>query len=322
MYQKLRTLIVAAAILPLGSLTLPAQAQEVVKFGAAQVSAGSLPVIVAEQKGLFAAEGLKYERLDFKGGAPAAQALAAGSLDVCICAADHAIRLEERGLGGKVLVGLADQHSYALIGAAGSKAKSLADLKGQKIGITSAGSLTDTTIRYAIKEAGLDPDKDFEILAVGRAGAQRAALQAGAIAAGMFTTPDIQITMADKGAYKIIEDFRSMAYPAQDLVVTDTWLKANPEKAAKITRAVVKAMKLIQEDKTIIYPAVKEMFPGLKDEALLAQIATDVTNGYLSKDGLMTRASYDTLMKMMMAADPRLKAIPYDDIMVTTYLPK
>ncbi|WP_348935883.1 ABC transporter substrate-binding protein [Aquabacter sp. CN5-332] len=319
----MKSLLFAAALLPLGGLvSLPSSAQELIRFGAAQVSAGGLPVIIADQKGFFAAEGLKYERTDFKGGGPAAQALASGSIDICICAADHAIHLEEHGLGGKVLVGLADQHSYALIGKADSPAKSIADLKGQKIGITTAGSLTDTTIRYVIKKAGFDPDKDFQLLSVGRAGAQQAAIKAGAIAAGMFSTPDIQITMSEKGAFKIIEDFRKLAYPAQDLVITDTWLKAHPEQAAKVTRAVVKALKLIQQDKTVLRPAIKAIFPELTDEALLDRITDDVAAGYLSKDGIMTRESFDTLMQIMVLADPKLKLVKYEDIMVMTYLGK
>lgn len=311
-----RSMLFAAVILPLVGAACAARAETIVKLGAAQPSAGSLPIVVADQKGLFAAEGLKYERLDFKGGAPAAQALAAGSIDACICAGDHAVHLEEKGLGGKFLVALADKHSYALLATGSSPAKSLADLKGKKIGITSAGSLTDTTIRYAISKLGLDPDKDFQIIAVGRAGAQRAALQAGVIDAGMFTTPDIQITMAEKGKFKIVDDFRKLPYPAQDIVITDTWLKAHPEEAGKIRSAILKAIDLINKDKSVLVPAVKAMFPKLEDEALINQIVDDVTEGYLSTDGEVTPESFKTLIEMMTAANPKMKPVAYDAVMV------
>lgn len=323
MRRMLKILLFMSVFIQITDLSLsPASAQELIRFGAAQASAGGLPVIIADQKGFFAAEGLKYERLDFKGGGPVAQALASGSIDVCICAADHAVHLQDRGLGGKVLVALADQHSYALIGKADSPAKSIADLKGEKIGITSAGSLTDTTIRYATKKAGFDPDKDFVLLSVGRAGAQRAAIQAGAIAGGMFSTPDIQLTMAETGAFKIIEDFRKLPYPAQDLVVTDTWLKTHPEQAKKVARAVVKALQLIQQDKTVLYPAIKAMFHELNDDAIVARISDDLAAGYLSKDGVMTPESFNFLIDMMTVAEPKLKPVSYDAIVASSYLPK
>ncbi|WP_029006519.1 ABC transporter substrate-binding protein [Azorhizobium doebereinerae] len=317
MRHVFRTLVLAGSLLAAAS----AHAETTLKFGAAQTSAGSLPLIVAQQKGLFAAEGIKMERIDFKGGAPAVQALAAGSIDVCICAADHAVRLTERGLGGKVLVALADQHSYAIMAPAGSKATSLKDLKGQKVGITSAGSLTDTTLRYAIRKIGLNPDTDFEIISIGTGGPMRAAVESGAVAAGLFSTPDIQANEARAGVYKIVEDFRKMPYAAQDLVVTDSWLKAHPQEAKAVASAVAKALKLIQSDRAVLRAAVVEMFPTF-DPALVDKVTADVAAGYLSPDGKLNPESYKTLLEMMSAADPNMKKVPYDEIVALSYLPQ
>lgn len=309
--------IIAGALLILGGLLSVAQGQETsLKIGAAQVSSGSLPVIVAAQEGLLKAEGLTYERFDFKGGGPAVQALASGSIDLCICAAEHAVRLQEKGLGGKVLVSLLDRHSYAMLSRADSPAKSLADLKGQKIGITSAGSLTDTTMRYAIRKLGLDPDTDFELIAVGRAGAQQAAIKAGVIAAGMFTTPDIQITLGESKDFKIVEDFRTLAYPTNGLIVTDSWLDKNPATAAKVVRAIKGALEKIQNDPNVLANALKEMFPEVKSDEIVQQIIKDVTNGALSKDGVMPPESYAVLGDMLRTVEPDVKLTSYDDIIV------
>ncbi|MCL2899527.1 ABC transporter substrate-binding protein [Brenneria tiliae] len=312
--------ILIGALVAISGLFSVAAAQEsVIKIGAAQTSAASLPIIVADQEGLLKAEGLSYERFDFKGGGPAIQALASGSVDACICAVEHAVRLQERGLGGKVLVSLADRHSYALLAGAGLTATRLADLKGQKIGITSAGSLTDTTVRYAIRQIGLDPDKDFSLIAVGRASAQRAAIQAGAISAGMFTTPDIQITLADSGKFKILEDYRTLAYPSQGLIVTDVWLEKNPQRAAALSRAITKALAIIHQDPQVLTRALKEMFPEVKDEALIRQIVTDVTSGYLSTDGVLSPASYATLGEIVRTVTPNENVSSYRDITINTH---
>lgn len=322
MLPAIRRLTVLASLVPIIGLgALPASAETVLKVGAAANSAGSLPIVVADQQGLFKAEGLSYERIDFKGGAPAVQALAAGSIDICICAADHAARLEQRGLGGAVLVALASQHSYALMANGDSPAASFADLKGEKLGITSAGSLTDNTIRFAIKEAGFDPDKDFELIAIGRGGAMRAALETNSVAAGMFTTPDIQANLAEGDKYKLVEDFRVLKYPAQDLVVTDSWLEKNPETAEKVTHAVVKALAMIQKDPAVLKQAIQEMFPKF-DDALVTTVAKDVAAGYLSPDGVMSEDSYQVLTDMLSASDPTYKAVPYEDVVVTTYFTK
>jgi len=320
MHKVLRSLALVLTIS--GAASTAAQAATVVTMGAAALSAGSLPIVVAEQKGLFEAEGITINQLDFKGGGPAVQALAGGSLDLCICAADHAVRLEARGLGGRILIALADHHSYAVMTlASNSKVTDLVSLKGQKIGITSAGSLTDNTLRYAIKEAGLDPDKDFQIIGIGLGGAMRAALQSGAIAAGLFTTPAIELNQSETGKYKIVDDFRKMPYPAQDLVVTESWLKKNPETARAVARAVLKALQLIQSDKAVLRAAVVKMFPKFTPQ-LVDTVTDSVAAGYLSKDGKMTEASYELLTKVMQIADPSLKKAPYKDVVALQYLPK
>ncbi|EWY41235.1 hypothetical protein N825_30900 [Skermanella stibiiresistens SB22] len=304
-------------MIALGGLVGTASAEvTTLKIGAAQTSAGSLPVIVAEQENLLKTEGLAYERFDFKGGGPAVQALASGSVDMCICAVEHAVRLQEKGLGGKVLVSLADRHSYAMLTKADSPAKSLADLKGQKIGITSAGSLTDTTVRYAIRKLGMDPDRDFELISVGRAGAQQAAIQAGVISAGMFTTPDIQITLGESDQFRILEDFRTLAYPSHGLVVTDAWLEKNPETAAKVSRAIKAALRRIDQDHAVLTSAIKEMFPEVKKDEIIQKIVADATSGYISVDGVVAPQSYEVLGEMMRTVDPDVELASYDEVTV------
>lgn len=320
MYKTMKSLALLLAIS--GSLVSAARAETVLTMGAAALSAGSLPIVVAEQKGLFEAEGIKIKKLDFKGGGPAVQALASGSLDLCICAADHALKLESRGLGGRVLIALADHHSYALMTpSSNSDVTNLLSLKNKKVGITSSGSLTDNTLRYAIKEAGLDPNRDFELIGIGGGGEMRAALQTGTIAAGMFTTPAIEVNLADKGKYKFVEDYRKMPYPAQDLVVTKSWLEKNPDAARAVARAVLKALELIQSDKAVLRAAVVQMFPKFSPQ-LVDTVTDDVAAGYLSKDGKMTEQSYELLVKVMQIADPTLHKAPYKDVVALQYLPK
>jgi NitT/TauT family transport system substrate-binding protein len=60
MHKVLRSLALVLVIS--GSFSTATQAATVVTMGAAQLSAGSLPIIVAEQKGLFEAEGVTIKR--------------------------------------------------------------------------------------------------------------------------------------------------------------------------------------------------------------------------------------------------------------------
>ena len=302
------------------ALCVPAaRAETALRIGSAQLSIASIPVVVAMQQKLFQAEGISAEIVDFDGGGPAVQALAGGGVDLCICAGDHAMRLASRGLGGAVLVALLDRHPYSLLAPAESPAKDLASLRGKAVGITSPGSLTDNTLRYMIRKLGFNPDSDYEIIAAGTGASMRAAIERGSVAAGMFTTPDVQAYMAT-GKYKFVADFRDLDYLALDLIAVGSWLKANDATAHAVARAIVKAEKIIQTDQTAVQAAVRERFPTLSPD-LVVTVAKDAAERSLSHDGRAQEAGFKTALEMLRVADPSVKELAYRDVVALRYLP-
>jgi NitT/TauT family transport system substrate-binding protein len=303
----------------IASYTAPARAETALRIASSQVSIASIPVVVAIQQKLFQAEGISAEIVDFDGGGPAVQALAGGGVDLCICAGDHAMRLASRGLGGAVLVALLDKHPYSLLAPIGSSATDLKSLRGKPVGITSPGSLTDNTLRFMIRKLGFNPDGDYEIIAAGTGGSMRAALDTGSVAAGMFTTPDVQAYMAT-GKYKFVADFRDLDYMALDLVVLGSWLKDYDATAHAVARAIVKAEKLIQTDQIIVQAAVHERFPALPPD-LVVTVAKDAAERSLSHDGRAQEAGFKTALEMLRVADPTVKELRYQDVVALRYLP-
>jgi NitT/TauT family transport system substrate-binding protein len=296
-----------------------ARAETTLRIGSAQLSIASIPVVVAIQQKLFQAEGITAEIVDFDGGGPAVQALAGGGIDLCICAGDHAMRLASRGLGGTVLVALLDKHPYSLLAPVGSPATDLKSLRDKPVGITSPGSLTDNTLRFMIRKLGLNPDSDYEIIAAGTGGSMRAALDTGSVAAGMFTTPDVQADMAT-GKYKFVADFRELDYMALDLIAVGSWLKANDATAHAVARAVVKAELIIQTDQKAVQAAVHERFPALSPD-LVVMVARDAAERSLSHDGRAQEAGFKTALEMLRVADPTVKELNYQDVVALRYLP-
>jgi NitT/TauT family transport system substrate-binding protein len=320
--SKLRIRLAALVVGALGVLPLTAgdtQAATALKIGSAQVSIASVPVVVAIQQKLFEAEGISAEIVDFDGGGPAVQALAGGGIDLCICAGDHALRLVSRGLGGAVLVALLDKHPYSLLAPVGSAASDLKSLRGKAVGITSPGSLTDNTLRFMIRKIGLNPDTDYEIIAAGTGGSMRAAIERGSVAAGMFTTPDVQAYMAT-GKYKFVADFRDLDYMALDVIAVGSWLKANDATAHAVARAIVKAESLIQTDPKATEAAVHERFPALSPD-LVTAVARDATERSFSHDGRAEEAGFKTALEMLRVADPTVKELSYKDVVALRYLP-
>ncbi len=117
-----------------------------------------IPVNVGDKLGIFAKHGLDLKISDFFGGSKLAQAMAAGSIDIGVGAGTEMAFVAK---GAPIIAVCNAVPPIPFIGIAvpwDSPAKSVADLKGKKIGVSSRGSLTDwLALRLARHEGwGLD----------------------------------------------------------------------------------------------------------------------------------------------------------------------
>jgi NitT/TauT family transport system substrate-binding protein len=305
-----------AGVLVLGNNV--SYAQTLIKVGVAQSSVGTLPLLAAERNGYFAAEGIEVETYQFRGGAPTVQALASGSIDVCVCAGDHAVRLRSRGLSAKIIAGLTERHGYAMLALGTSEVSGLDDLSGKTLGITSPGSLTDNSARYVLSDRGINPDRDLTFASIGVGIPMKAALDTGSIDVGMFTTPDVQAVMAG-GNYKIVHDFRSWDYTALDLIALESFLGGNGELARGFLRGVIRAQNLLHEDADALEGVLNEMYANF-DSALIEQLVEEVPES-LAKGGVVSEAGYDRMIMVLGAGEPELSEITYVDVVTRDYLP-
>jgi NitT/TauT family transport system substrate-binding protein len=79
------------------------------------------------------------------------------------------------------IIGFLAGPAYLIVAPEGSGISSAADLKGKTIGVLALGSASDLMTRGALKEAGLDPDKDVKFLPVGVGAPMAEALDSGKV---------------------------------------------------------------------------------------------------------------------------------------------
>src|SRR5512137_76135 len=164
-----------------------------------------LPLTIAEQLKYFQAEGLEVEIVDFAGGARALQAVVGGSADVVSGAFEHTLNMQQKGqpMRAFVLQGRAPQIVLAV------STKSLADLKGKKIGVTAPGSSTNIMANFVLAKAGIRP-ADVSYVGVGASQGAVAAIRAGQVDAISNLDPVITI-LQRAGDSRIIADTRNPA---------------------------------------------------------------------------------------------------------------
>jgi NitT/TauT family transport system substrate-binding protein len=301
-YRGLLSGLIAASAL----VAAPVYAQVKLKAGVSVNFEGMLPVWVADQQGFFKAEGIEFELLDFKGGGPAVQAFVGRSIDILFAATDHVLRLQNRGIPAVVLHGLDSYHNYTLISKAGVSAKNLAEMKGKSLGITSPGSMTDNTIRWAIKEVKLDPDRDFRITGAGVGAAMIAAIDSGKIDAGLVQQTDTAFLLQQrKGSYSVVADFTTIPYAGYSVLALASWVDGNKNTARGIQRAVARAVAAVEKDPKIGTAIIKKLYPHFSDELVLATVRSAIAR--VPKGGQYSAEAVESVNQIVRGADPKLK---------------
>ena len=146
------TLIAAAAIL-IGALSTASAQDKVWKHGILEAKSDAGFIAMVDKGGFGAKRGLKIELLQIKAGATLMKALIAGEIDSVDMGAAESIVAGARGTGVKI-VGCTWPGVPQVV-LAKAEIKTLADLKGKNVAISSPGSLPDLLFRGMLDAAKL-----------------------------------------------------------------------------------------------------------------------------------------------------------------------
>jgi NitT/TauT family transport system substrate-binding protein len=273
-----------------------------------------LPLTVAEVRGYLKDEGLDVTIADFAGGSRALQALVGGSADVVSGAFEHTINMQVKGqrLRAFVLQGRAPQIVLGINPKTMPNFKSVADLKGKKLGVTAPGSSTNVLANFVLAKVGLKPG-DVSIIGVGTGSGAVAAIRSGQIDAISNLDPVITL-LVRSGDLKIVSDTRVVAeadrvfggpMPAACLYTQQTFLDKNPQTAQALANAIVRANKWIQgAGPAEIIKAVPESYL-LGDRAVYID-AFLAAKGALSPDGMFPEAGPETARRALASVDAEI----------------
>jgi NitT/TauT family transport system substrate-binding protein len=279
-----------------------------------------LPLTIAERRNYFKDEGLDVEISDFAGGAKALQAAVGGSADVVSGAYEHTLLLQAKNQMFRefVLQGRAPQIVLAVSKKTMPNYKSIADLKGKKIGVTAPGSSTSIMASFVLAKAGLTAS-DVAFIGVGAGAGAIAALQSGQIDALANLDP-VMTKLERSGEIRIVSDTRTLAdtksvfggnMPAGCLYASQSFITKNPNTTQALTNAMVRALKWLQTASgTDLISTVPEGYL-LGDRALYLDSWQHVKEA-LSPDGLMPADGPATALKTLQAFDQTVKGKPID----------
>lgn len=203
------------------------------------ISIGASPIWITHHAGIFQKHGLDV-RLSFARGALSAQAMVAGSFPVGFVSPPAVVSSNLAGSRLKIVAGLLNKMLYALV--TSRDISSPSQLKGKKVGISRLGSSSETATRFAAKEIGLDPDRDFTIVQVGNSPERFAALRAGAIQ-GMMADP-ADLIRARREGFNVLIDLttKGIDYQGSAVTMSEEFIRDHSDMTLSFVRALVEGV--------------------------------------------------------------------------------
>src|SRR4030095_1894994 len=225
-------------------LTTQARAQlERVTLGYPATAMSHFPAFVGREFGQFREEGLDVQLGRVSGNVVFA-ALLAGELGYTT-SADATVRSPVLGMPIKMLAAIGVKPSLSLI--VRPEIKTVADLKGKAIAISTPGTTTDFTAREIVKHYGLNPDRDITTVGLGDQPQRMAAMQTGTVA-GAIVTPPNDLKAEAQGFRLLVFSGDFMEDSLLGVLGTsERRIKERPEQVKKMVRAIVKALLFIRQ---------------------------------------------------------------------------
>jgi NitT/TauT family transport system substrate-binding protein len=213
-----------------------------VKFAMASPNwnAGFAVMAVVEAEGFYEKEGLKVTTNLFPSATQAAQQVAGGGADLGLMTVEPVAIGHDKDLNLAYFSSYWPKWIYSLEVPAGSPVKSIADLKGKKIGVTAVASSGATFARTALKLNGMS-ETDATLVPIGAGAQQINAIKTGQV--DVLALWDIQ--------YQLVKNAGITLTPLPVTQTADAWgggfattrknLDAKKDVLEKFGRAVAKA---------------------------------------------------------------------------------
>jgi NitT/TauT family transport system substrate-binding protein len=279
-----------------------------------------LPLTLAARLGYFKDEGLEVEIPDFPGGAKALQAMMGGSADVVSGAFEHVVNMHAKGIDVQEFV-LQGRYSGMVLGLSKEKAsayKSPRDLRGLKIGVTAPGSSTNFLVNSILARDGLAPDS-VSIIGVGASSGAVAAMQQKQID-GLSNLDPVISRLEKNGDLVVIIDTRTAAgmkdvyggaYAAGCLYARTEYLRKNPNTAAALTSAMVRALLWLGKasDDQVIAIVPPEYYGNERE---IYKLALQRNREGFSPDGRNSIEAAQHVYKVLEAFEPAVKGAKID----------
>ena len=290
-------LIVVTVFAVFAALPAFAQKLEKIRFGSPNRGMSFFPIIVAQNKGFFRAEGLDAEIIVMIP-TVATQALIARDLNFGTLISINN-RAAMTGAPLRTVMELTNAPNHVMV--VKPEIKSMEELRGNTLGISGPKSLVDVGTRMALDQYGI-PHNTVKIVSVRASALRLAALKAGRIDASFLPIPynkmAVQLGFKELMPLKDLIDTPSVGITTHLRTIQD-----QPGLIVRVLKATLKGLRLLKANKSAFLEVLTKE-SRIKDRKLANLIYADALKFY-SKNGIASKAA----MLKLIAHDKRTQGM-------------
>jgi NitT/TauT family transport system substrate-binding protein len=255
------------------------QAADKIRIAIPDAIAPYLTFPLAQKKGFLKDEGLAAEILLMR---PIVQipSLINGDIDY-LTGIPHGVRTAIAGFPVKVMACYLPASTLMLFSR--PEIKSVKELNGKTVAISTIGSANFTALQLIAKHFGLDPEKEIKVLAVGTPQARLAALKQGLVAAAIVGPP-WDFHARKLGFHVIAKSHEIFSYPQSGLIVNEKKIKERPEEIKRVIRAGIKANRYARSNRE---GTIQFLMEWMKIDRELATATCEAFALVYSEDGTL-----------------------------------
>ncbi|MFZ3309781.1 MAG: ABC transporter substrate-binding protein [Xanthobacteraceae bacterium] len=237
---------------------------------------------VGSQTGIFKSNGLDLQVSSFGGDAKVQQAMAADSIDIGL-GSGPGLAFIVKGSPVKGIAAMAGPPLiFALVVRDDGSIKSVDDLKGRKVGVSTVGSLTSWLVEEVSRQKGWGNDGMMQV-PVGDDGARVAAVKSKSLDAAVVNLA-VALNYANRGDGRIILRFGDIAkhFIAHVIFATDTAIRDKPDDLRRFLKGWFETIAYMRAHKD---ETVKIAMPVMDTDAKLTAEIYDELMPMFSDDG-------------------------------------
>jgi NitT/TauT family transport system substrate-binding protein len=239
----------------LGAPLAVAQTLDKVRLGNSGTGINVYLLDIGKRLGIFRKHGLDLEAIYVSSGSLLNQALMAGTFDMVMSQGSEAMMAKLRGADLRINAVVANRFNHVYL--AGPSITAIKQLKGKRVAVSRFGSGSHFQTNLALKEGGLDPEKDVTVFQIGNSAARMAAILGGTVD-GTIMAADF-VPRAKKAGFNILADLAAtkIEYPFLSVHMLGNYTDRNLRVVKAVIKGMSESIRALQSDPATAKAAIR-----------------------------------------------------------------